>query len=88
MLGNIHTGKIRMNPVDVPSTSTDVQLWIQVTDFLDAPMEDCIEIVHSGEYHLVGAQIYEQYLRLEEMAQTRPDRASVLALLPHVTNLL
>ena len=86
-LGNIHTGKIRMNPVSVPSTSTEVQHWIAQSSWLMVPMEDCIEIVHSGEYHLVGGQIYEQYLRLEEMAQTRPDRASIFPLLPHITNL-
>jgi hypothetical protein len=88
-VGNIHGGKIDLCPYDENGLVdvNDTAGALDPPEEIDTPEEDWINLCHPGIVHLLNGQMYETFLRLEEMAQTRPHRDSVYSLLAHVINL-
>ena len=93
--GNVHGGKFRLCPflanrvlpsVDEHEDAGDNDLDIELPEE-NLPEEDRIYLAHTGKGHVGNLQIYNPSLRVEEMAQTRPEKSSVFSLLPHAINL-
>jgi len=82
MIGNTHTGSIRMNAVEPSSDNPSIWAMSGIMDPDDPPIE--VVLRNPTVSNIVGGQVYIPSERVTEMATTRKNRDKVSELLPGI----
>jgi len=82
MIGNTHTGSIRMNAVEPCGDNPSIWTMTGVVEPDDPPIE--VILRNPTASNIVGGQVYIPHARVTEMAHTRKNRDSVCELLPRI----